>query len=242
MIQRKVGFVSAVLLLSAAPMAAEWLVTRDGGRVETLGKWKVEGSRVVFTLPNGTLGVLRKSEVDLDASAAASTADSDETKRAAEPPAKKPAARPVLVLTDKDIAKAQATAAPGEEAAAPSGSASADPKADPEDGLQALRVTAWNQKPGAQGGLELTGMVKNFGNDIAVNITVEVVARDAEGKSHKAIGFVERTSLVRDRGTVFRAVFPDLNQMVGEPEIKVRSEGASVGMGPGTGQVDKNKP
>jgi hypothetical protein len=238
---RKTSFVSAILLLSAAPMAAEWLVTRDGGRVETLGKWKVEGSKVVFTLPNGTLGVLRKSEVDLDASAAASTGDSGEAKKAAEPPAKKPAAKPVLVLTDKDIAKAPAPAASSEDAAAAAAAPAADPKAD-QDEMQSLRVTAWNQKPGAQGGLELTGMVQNFGNDIAVNITVEVVARDAEGKSHKALGFVERTSLVRDRGTVFRAVFPDLNQMVGEPEIKVRSEGASVGMGPGTGQVGKNKP
>lgn len=241
MTQRKTGLVSAILLLSAAPLAAEWLVTRDGGRVETLGKWKVEGSKVVFTLPNGTLGVLRKSEVDLDASAAASAGDSGENKKAAEPPARKPAAKPVLVLTDKDIAKASSPAASSQDPAAGAAPA-ADPKADRDDEMQSLRVTAWNQKPGAQGGLELTGLIQNFGNDIAVNITVEVVAQDAEGKSHKALGFVERTSLVRDRGTVFRAVFPDLNQMVGEPEIKVRSDGASVGMGPGTGQVDKNKP
>lgn len=241
MSQRKTGLVSAILLLAAAPLAAEWLVTRDGGRVETLGKWKVEGSKVVFTLPNGTLGVLRKSEVDLDASAAASAGDSGEAKKAAEPTARKPAAKPVLVLTDKDVAKASAPAASSEDAAAAAAAPAADPKAD-QDEMPALRVTAWNQKPGAQGGLELTGLIQNFGNDIAVNITVEVVAQDPEGKSHKALGFVERTSLVRDRGTVFRAVFPDLNQMVGEPEIKVRSEGASVGMGPGTGQVDKNKP
>ena len=35
--------------LFAAPAAADWLVTRDGGRVETKGPWKVKGKLVVFT-------------------------------------------------------------------------------------------------------------------------------------------------------------------------------------------------
>ena len=32
-------------------------MTRDGARIETKGAWKVDGRRVLFTLPNGTLSI-----------------------------------------------------------------------------------------------------------------------------------------------------------------------------------------
>ena len=52
----------------ASGAAADWLVASDGSRIETKGPFKVEGKLVIFTLPNGTLGSLPLSEVDLEAS------------------------------------------------------------------------------------------------------------------------------------------------------------------------------
>ncbi len=57
---------------AAVPAArADWLVTRAGDRIETDGGWEVRGRMVVFTRPDGVLSSLRLSEIDLDASAAA---------------------------------------------------------------------------------------------------------------------------------------------------------------------------
>lgn len=212
----------------AAPSAADWLVTRDGGRIETKGKWRVEGAKVVFTLPNGTMGVMRKSEVDLDASAVAST-------EGAKPPAAatkvEPPKTPVLTLTDKDIPKASPVALgealPAEGAGAPAASAKAAPKKP-----ASVVVQSWRQDPAKDGGVEFSGVLVNVGTDIAVNITVEVEAKDGEGKSHKAVGFPAKTSLVRDKETTFRAILLDLNEIVGEPIITVGAEGASVGVEP----------
>lgn len=91
----------------ALPAAADWLVMSDGSRLETRGPWSVEGRRVLFTLPNGTLSALRASEVDLDASEQLTRAEEAEAIRAAEvgsveamPPA------PVWTFTDDDIPQA----------------------------------------------------------------------------------------------------------------------------------------
>src|SRR6476661_7310749 len=88
---------------SHAPAAADWLVTREGGRIETRGAWKVKNQLVVFTLPNGTLSSLRLSEIDLAASEKA-------TEKAKAPPAPSvpaPSAtetgKPRTVLTDVSV-------------------------------------------------------------------------------------------------------------------------------------------
>jgi hypothetical protein len=63
--------VAAALLLAAAPLGADWLVLKDGNRIETHGPWREKGRQIVFTLPNGQLSALRATEVDLAASRAA---------------------------------------------------------------------------------------------------------------------------------------------------------------------------
>ena len=80
---------------------ADWLVTRDGARLETKGPWKVDGRRVLFTLPNGALSTIRTDEVDLDQSALVTT----QAKEAQAAPAAiaLPKKEPVLRLTEKDI-------------------------------------------------------------------------------------------------------------------------------------------
>ena len=58
-----------LLLLAAAPAAADWLVFQRGGLQETRGGWQVEGGQVRFHGPTGTFLAVRADEVDLAASA-----------------------------------------------------------------------------------------------------------------------------------------------------------------------------
>ena len=100
-----IATLGAVALCLAALEAAhaDWLVTSEGERIETRGEWKVEGSRVVFRLPNGNLSALRLSAVDLDASRAATEAATAPAQPA--PRARSASRPPVLVLTDADVAR-----------------------------------------------------------------------------------------------------------------------------------------
>ncbi len=66
-----IRWVLLFLVLLAPAVAADWLVTQEGARVETKGPWKVKGRTVVFTSSKGRLSSMRLAEVDLDASAAA---------------------------------------------------------------------------------------------------------------------------------------------------------------------------
>ena len=95
----------ALALLVPTLATADWLVTEDGARVETEGPWRVEGRRVIFELPNGTLSALRLDEVDLDASAEATARAKAPPPTPADVAASRPLPEPVLVLTDKDIPK-----------------------------------------------------------------------------------------------------------------------------------------
>ena len=66
----KIALALAAILAAgpALPAKADWLVTREGARVETQGAWKVKGKLVVFHTSTGKLSSLRVAEVDLDAS------------------------------------------------------------------------------------------------------------------------------------------------------------------------------
>lgn len=94
------SFVAAGLLASAlagVPASAEWLVLRDGARLEVKGTPRVEGRRVTFTTKQGTLAALPAAEVDLAATEAANRAP------APEPAAEVPARAPVRRFTDADF-------------------------------------------------------------------------------------------------------------------------------------------
>jgi hypothetical protein len=57
-------------LVAAPPALADWLVTRDGGRIETRGRWKVTGDRVRFVVHDRVRREMRTlslplSEIDL---------------------------------------------------------------------------------------------------------------------------------------------------------------------------------
>lgn len=239
---RKVSLLPCLVAAAAAlgtvlavpgPLAADWIVTRDGARIETKGKWRVEGAKVVFDLPNGTMGVLRKTEIDLDASAAASAAAKPapagvQPEKAPgqlrDPRAPRDGKKPVLVLTDKDVGKGPApdTPDPAQVGASPT------PAASP--GSSVVVVESWRQEMTQNGGIEVSGQLRNSGADVAGNITVEVEAIDENGKAHTAAGFLDKTSLVRDARTTFRALFPDLSQLSKPPVFTVKADAATIGL------------
>ncbi|MDA8017376.1 MAG: hypothetical protein MPN21_07985 [Thermoanaerobaculia bacterium] len=157
-------FVLAALLLLAmvsSPVVADILIMTDGSRLEIEGEWREKGRVIEFTLPNGTLGSVRASEVDLDASREA-------TRIANEPPAdeaeegeeeEKPA--PVAVWTNKDIPQA-----------APDVIAGATASVD----AQAVQVTTWQAEPGDDANVVsiIRGTLQNFGNNRVTGLSLSV--------------------------------------------------------------------
>lgn len=196
---------STLLLLTVAlvagPAAGDWLVTRDGSRIETKGAWKVAGRQVVFTQPNGTLAALRLDEVDLDSSAV-------ETRRALEvassPPPPEPKREPVLRLTERDLPPVK-----DEEA-------SVEPK-EKEAGGKAvssgLEVASWERaETAAGGGVEIFGTVKNSGTSTVTSPALMVTLYDAEGRLiATAEGRVNAPALPPSQTANFRAVFPGVD-------------------------------
>lgn len=199
--------------LVATPAGADWLVTHDGSRVETDGEWRVEGRRVLFTLPNGTLSALRLSEVDVDASRAATEeAKNPPQEEAVEAAAEKEKPTPVLVLTDKDIPKASSETEASDQGAADSG-----PDAP------ALRVLEWNVQPG-DGGLMLIGRVENGTSGLQSGIRLRVDVRNDEGEVlATASSTLTQDRLVAGGISVFRARFPGFDELPGEPSFVIDS-------------------
>lgn len=218
---------AAAALWLAAPAAGDWLVTRDGARVETRGPWKVQGRQVIFTRPNGTLSALRLEEVDLEASDRA-TADSRAPK--SPPPAEAPARQPVLVLTNDDIPtrvdSPEPPSAVDPEAPAGDGGTAPEAAADapPEVG-EMVELISWNAEPSSEvDGLEIVGVVRNRGEGIAANVTVAVTVVDEDGAPLlETNAFLRSTGIGPGQSTTFRALLPGIVRLIADPVFDVRS-------------------
>ena len=193
-----------ILAAAGSPAAGDWRVTRDGGRVETKGPWKVKGKLVVFTQTDGSLSSLRLTDVDLETSRKATseaTVQKEREKTAApEPPKKK-----LAVLTDQTFRKppaaASATEAPPQEGAQPVPSGT---------GGGPVTVSAWKQVdlPGS-GGIEIQGTLHNTTDYLIVNPSVEVRLYDHAGDSIASAFGVLSTGAIPPKGTIdFRASLP----------------------------------
>jgi hypothetical protein len=186
----------ALAALMAKPVAADWLVTRAGTRVETRGAWQVKGKLVVFHTADGALSSLRLAEVDLDASGRA-TAQAVRARQTAESTAV-PTARkaPVLVLTDDDVRHV------GDGAAAPAAASLADPS---------FTVANWERSLDAGAGVvAITGTLQNTSGVSATEVTLAVQLLEAGGQV-AATGQATLTSTVLSPGqrSGFRVVFPN---------------------------------
>ncbi len=228
------GLLVALGALLALPASGDWLVTRDGAKVETKGPWKVKGGTVVFTLPSGTLSSLRLAEIDLDASSLATA----EARRPQQTPKMQPptSRKSAVVLTDKDIPRAAPLPAPPAtpEAAAESVE---DTEERPAADQPKLEIASWKQVDNADiDGLEIVGEIQNAGQDLAFGVGVVVTLLDEDGSQiASADGFVTEKSLAPRTRAGFRALFPGVNEFAAEPDFKLVAENIRISLPGGDG-------
>ncbi|HEX3131465.1 MAG TPA: FxLYD domain-containing protein [Thermoanaerobaculia bacterium] len=192
---------AALLGGTAGPAAADWLVTREGAKVETQGPWTVKGKLVVFKTPDGKLASLRVADVDLDASRNA-TEEAVAAQAQAEAEPEKPAPekkKSVRTITDKDVRQAGPAAAPGSPEAA------AGPASGP-----GVVVDTWKQDRDSEDGhVVISGSVQNASGATAVDLQLRVMLYDESGTlmatSQAALG---SQALPPGEKVIFRADFP----------------------------------
>jgi hypothetical protein len=171
----------ALAILAAGPAGADWLVTREGARLETKGAWSVKGKLVVFHTSTGKLSSLRVAEVDLDASRRA-TEDAVAAQAQAAAESDKPAERkkPVRVITDKDFTPAAPV--PDEQ---PDGEAEGGEKAAPASGPASgpgLVVETWNQaRHPEQDHILINGILQNASSAMAADVKLKVRIFNEDG-------------------------------------------------------------
>ncbi len=190
-------FAAGCLATLVAPLEADWLVLRDGSRVETRGAWEEKGRLLVFVATDGTKTSLRLADVDLDASHAATEAA---IRAASLPPPPAPERKaPVLVLTDQDVGHVEE-----EEAASAEGTEVAP--------QEKLTVVDWEQETAADGqGVLVLGRLRNDGKAVATRIDVTVQILDAEGTVvGTAAGQLSSPNLAVGETATFRASFPEV--------------------------------
>lgn len=202
---------AATVVVVAAPLRADWLVTVDGDEIQTEGPWRVDGSRVVFTLPGGSLAALPATEVDLAASEA-------RTHPSPSPEAPRPAAAPPVtpsrwVITDDDVARAISPDVPA--VADEEGEGDGAPAAR---GVQGLTVSSWEDVDAddLDGGIALRGMVQNATDAFATSVTVQTMLYDADGNliERRSATPVE-SALEPGASSEFRVDFPDVTSYSG---------------------------
>lgn len=183
-----------LILLAAAPV--DWLVTRDGDRIETRSGWRVDGQRVLFQRPNGTLTALRLSEVDLEASRAANEPAASRTSSENDENDVTSGTGPeTLVLTTNDIPSAIRPVPPSE------------PEAGPAAPPSGLHVSEWQDITAAgDAGVRIEGRVMQGPSDPAGPLEVMVTLMDELGApvASQATAATERRGWPR----TFRVLFP----------------------------------
>lgn len=203
--QKLVTMALALVLLAAGPASADWLVTREGGRVETRGAWTVKGKLVVFHTAAGKLSSLRAADVDLDASRRATEEAVAAQAQAAAESEKVPQRRKsVRVITDKDLRPA---GQPEEGTAETDGEAAAAPGPTSGPGLV---VEGWNQEsdPGDEH-VVITGTLQNSSNATSADTKLKILIFDETGALIASSQAALATSaLPPGERTQFKADFP----------------------------------
>jgi len=226
-----------ILAATASPAAADWLLTRAGGRVETRGPWQVKGKLVVFTLADGSLSSLRLADVDLEASGKAT---GDAKVQAGQPAAPEPVKKKLAVLTDENFRKSSSAGSAGSAAAAPTGETQPSPSVQP-DKSGPVTLSAWKRVnlPGGDG-IAIEGTLHNTTDHVILNASAEVQLYDDSGeRMHSAAGVLSSRS-IQPRATVdFRAVFPGVFTF---GEIKVETQGVPLDVGSPEAQAESAAP
>lgn len=213
------GLLAAMIAggVTASPARADWLVTREGGKVETRGPWQIKGKLVVFTRADGSLSSLRATEVDLDASGKL-TAEA-KVQAAAPPPVEVPKKK-LAVLTDQNFHK---TAPP-----ATVDGKTADNK-KPAGASGPLSVGSWKRSESPEGdGLVIEGTLHNSTGDMIINSAVEVQLYNEVGdRVGTAQGLLTSTSVQPNGSADFRASFPGVFTFA---DVKFQPQGLPLNM------------
>ncbi len=228
---RTLGWLIIVLamLLMHPPVAADWLVSRDGDHIETAGPWQVKRSLILFTRPDGVLVSMRLTEIDLEASQQATKAAAKNTSH---PPLNPRVAtkRSVRVIDHHSVK----TAAEAQEEGMSEGLQEAANLVDGEPSVDStapdsmapaspVEVVFWQEisNPDVDG-IAISGTLRNTSPRLVTDVSVEVSVFETEGRpAGKARAFVDTTALAAESTTTFRAVFPSVLGIVGEPRFEV---------------------
>lgn len=172
--------IAASVIFMASPTAGEWLVLKDGTRLETDGPWSERGRLVVFTDTSGHLVSIKLADVDLEASSR-TTLEAEEAEQVPAPPPPPPRAS-VFSITDADVGHIDDDAFDDLEGA--EGTSDGDqPEATALEEARDIAVTEWEQVENASGdGLAIQGTLENRGADAATGITIVVSAYDVDGE------------------------------------------------------------
>lgn len=211
-----IATVAVALLL---PAAADWLVLRDGSRVETDGPWRVESRLVAFKRPDGTFASLRLSEVDLDASRRVTLEEAERSVAAADAAPAEPAREAVVRLTERDLPPVDRPlrAEPEEE----------DAEEATEAGPPPLEIVTWREVGEIDGtGTEIVGTVRNNSTSLAIGVGVTAALFDADDEEvARTQAIVTSTALQPAQTSAFRASFPGVYQYF---RVELRAAGSLV--------------
>lgn len=205
-----VALAALVALSSAGTAGADWLVTKDGGRVETKGPWRVEGRRVLFTTEDtGALASLRLADVDLAASERA-TSDAKTAAAAAAAAKSQPEApkKAVRSFTDKDFSHSTPTTE-GTGEAGETGEGTAGPEAAPSTTVEVAEWSSETRSESRQ--VVIKGRVRNNGTEVATAIAVSVRLISEQGQLLDTREAQVLTRALRPgQETTFEATFTDV--------------------------------
>jgi hypothetical protein len=211
---------AASVLAPAIDSPADWVVTKEGKRIETQGPWEVKGRLLVITLPDGKLASMRLSDVDLAASERATTEAKEQTQAQAqtqktEEPDPAPRKKPIAQWTNADFTIRPPTS-PETENSAPGtgqeGQGTAEGAAAPAAASGLAVVNSRNDPSPEDGHVILTGTVVNRSNREAVaSVTVKVRLFDSEGTLlAEKDGVLDNTALNPGGQSGFFAEFQDV--------------------------------
>ncbi|MGD2115185.1 MAG: FxLYD domain-containing protein [Acidobacteriota bacterium] len=247
----------AALALGAfmVPVAADWLVTRDGARIETEGPWKVESRLVIFKRPDGTLTSIRLSQVDLEASERLTEKRAAEKARAEQAGERDAGERtrerrePVLRLTEKELPPV------GRRQPEPEAEAEGEPEAEgagsaedvsSESTQEGLRIATWREVTDPNSaGVEFDGVVRNTSDKQAIGVGVLVVLYDDQDEEvGRTAAAISSTALPPGESARFRATLPgvfayDRAELTAQGQLLRTGEPAETAAGEGAEEEEE---
>ncbi len=230
---------AALLALAALALpargGADWLVTTEGGRVETRGPWEVKGKLVVFTTAGGALSSLRATQVDLEASRRATVESKQALVEAEKAPPEVPR-KSVRSITDKDFSHPEAKPADAKpaDAKSPDGTpASAAGKPAETTGKSPIAVGTWQKVDRKEkDGIDIIGTVNNGSSDLQTDVGMTVALMDdAGGTLGTARAMLTTDSITGKGSTDFKASFPGVFTFA-RAKFDIQSAGLKLAVAP----------